>query len=446
MMNSEEILDVIEQIAADPSKKGKEALIAKYIGDAGFKRVLIAAYDPFVTYGIAKVPTDITSGGYEFTEDTTWTALSELAARNITGNAARDVVAVELSLLRAKSQELFRRILTKDLRAGFTENTINRAAPGTIVTFDCMLAHPIKKYEHKIQWPALAQVKLDGVRVLAFVDLSFDSVKFFSRSGKEFTTFEHMAPPIILAFRTWLNDSDSPELQWVMDGEVVSGSFNKTVSEVRRKNEAALDAKFFAFDLIPTWAFQKDVAQPYEVEYKSRAASLLLLREAATDVPRCPLRVLPSVPVNDIGQVHRMFESVRSSGYEGLIIKDPDGYYHRKRNAAWLKVKAEESVDVVVTGAFEGQGKYLGMLGGLLADFNGVEVSIGGGFSDEQRKAFWYAWNNPGVQNEYDITRDLLEGRLIEVEYHEVTPDGSLRHPRFKGFRDDKPARDGVGC
>lgn len=27
---------------------------------------------------------------------------------------------------------------------------------------------------------------------------------------------------------------------------------------------------------------------------------------------------------------------------------------------------------------------------------------------------------------------------MIEVEFHEVTPDGSLRHSRFNRFRDDK--------
>lgn len=31
---------------------------------------------------------------------------------------------------------------------------------------------------------------------------------------------------------------------------------------------------------------------------------------------------------------------------------------------------------------------------------------------------------------------------LAEVEYTEITPDGLIRHPSFKGLREDKPAID----
>ena len=36
--------------------------------------------------------------------------------------------------------------------------------------------------------------------------------------------------------------------------------------------------------------------------------------------------------------------------------------------------------------------------------------------------------------------RDTIAGAVCEVEYHEFTPDGSLRHPRIHIIRDDKPA------
>lgn len=87
------------------------------------------------------------------------------------------------------------------------------------------------------------------------------------------------------------------------------------------------------------------------------------------------------------------------------------------------------SADVVIINAFEGEGKYRGSLGGIVVLHGNVSVKVGGGFSDLQRQEFWEVWNN---------CRNSLEGRLVEVEYHEETPDGSLRHPRFIRFRDDK--------
>ena len=74
----------------------------------------------------------------------------------------------------------------------------------------------------------------------------------------------------------------------------------------------------------------------------------------------------------------------------------------------------------------------MGMLGGFIGNFNGVEVRVGSGLSDNDRVDFWGR-------------REQIRGDLMEVEYHEVTPDGSLRHPRFARFRDDKPHSDGPG-
>ncbi|WP_240074277.1 hypothetical protein [Cupriavidus taiwanensis] len=44
-----------------------------------------------------------------------------------------------MSLLDPDSAELLWRIISKDLRAGFSESTVNKAIPGLIVTFDCQL-------------------------------------------------------------------------------------------------------------------------------------------------------------------------------------------------------------------------------------------------------------------------------------------------------------------
>ena len=201
---------------------------------------------------------------------------------------------------------------------------------------------------------------------------------------------------------------------------MVSGSFNKTVSEVRRKNEQATDAQFHMFDLIAATTFS---GVPNKRSYTERRA---ILQGFVDGSPKgSPLKIVPRYLVSSEAEIHALYEAVRARGLEGLIIKDADAQYVTKRSHAWLKIKAEESVDVPIVGYEEGTGKYEGMLGALIVDHEGVRVNVGSGFSDSQRQSFWE-------------DRHFLDGRLIEVEYHEATPDGSLRHPRFKRFRDDK--------
>lgn len=427
-MNSREIFLAIERIAATPGKNDKEAIIKAHAVDPEFVRVLVYALDANRTFGIADVPerSRHRDSGQHF-DASTWMLLDQLADRLITGKSARAYVEEQLNDLCAASAELLKRIITKDLRAGFTESTVNKAVAGLVPSFDCMLAHGFESKRVK-HWPVAVEPKLDGVRVLCFVNRTAGTARFYSRNGKEFTSFDHLKPAVLKlpALPGGLNDS------FVLDGEVVSGTFNATVSSVRKKKVAAVDAVFHVFDILPTACFYTDDKKGYEPAgtYAERLAILerVLTLEGV-------IRHVPVYLVTSEEQVHALYAQFQAGGLEGVIVKDLEGLYHRRRNHGWMKIKAEESVDVPVVGAFEGTGKYVGMLGGLIVDFNGVQVNVGGGISDQQREEFWSAYradrNHSGSE---------LLGRLIEVVYHEVTPDGSLRHPRFKRFRDDKQA------
>ena len=471
-MISDHIFNLIEEIAATSSKTEKEALIRTNGHDADFCKVLEAALNPFKTYGLAKRPEQpgmVPSEKVVF-DDSTWNVLDQLRTRALSGNAAKTAVSEELGRLTESSSELFWRIISKDLRAGFSESTVNKAIPRSIPTFDCMLAHKFEPARVK-SWPQVAEPKLDGVRVLAFVDLFNWKVGFFSRSGKEFLTFDHLKQPILDTVSNYrdalremahdeydslgLPDGEATDVrvmdelydkhgadevgEVVLDGEIVSGSFNKTVSEVRKKDAQATDAIFNVFDMLPQSLFKEDDKVPSSKNYTERRQQL---EDMVGHKAEGPVQLLPRYLVSSEAEIHALYESVRARGLEGLIIKEPKAFYHRRRNHAWMKIKAEESTDVPIVGYEEGTGKYEGMLGAIIVAFdkkcheNGahganhdhpaaVRVNVGSGLSDSQRQSFWE-------------DREALIGRVIEVEFHEITPDGSLRHPRFKRFRDDK--------
>jgi DNA ligase-1 len=295
--------------------------------------------------------------------------------------------------------------------------TVNKVRKNLVPVFACQLAHKFEEKRCKT-WPMTVEPKLDGVRCLAIATAG--DVEFVSRTGRVFTSFDHLKEPLMEAVAAW-EKAGARAGGIVLDGEVVSGSFNKTVSEVRKKETEAKDARFFAFDILPLEDFK--AADLIDVPFSDRRDTLRQFLKRFDK--EAPFKLLPSYIVNSVEEIHFYNAKFRGKKLEGTIVKDRAAPYKKSRSHGWLKIKAQESVDVRVTGVFEGTGKYKGHLGGLVVDVDGKEVRVGGGFSDGQRVDFW---NDQGS----------VVGRLIEVEYHEKTPDGSLRHPRFVKFRDDK--------
>lgn len=264
-----------------------------------------------------------------------------------------------------------------------------------MATYHCMLAH--KFDADRIQrWPVAVEPKLDGVRVLARVDLDRASVEFRSRTDKPFYAFEHLAPELLAAAERL---GTAPV---TFDGEMISGSFLKTVSQARKKSEPALDAVYHVFD------FFSPASQVFS--YATRRFVLA----------GCGLTLTPSYVAHDVAEIHELYQQFRDAGLEGAIVKDPAALYEFKRSYAWMKIKDKDSEDLPVIGTYPGEGKHAGRLGGIIVDFKGVQVKVGTGLTDQQREA------DPAG----------LIGRIAEVEFHHVTKAGSLREPRFIRYRD----------
>jgi ATP-dependent DNA ligase len=452
-MTGDQVYDLLEQIAATSSRNEKEDLIRAHAYDELFRYVLYQAYNPFITFGLKPDRPTAEDRAEVFVDMLYWDGpqklLHQLAIRQLSGNEARDMTIKVFQHLTPKSADVLWRVISKDLKAGFTDGTVNRVIPGHIPVFEVMLAH---KYEEKRikSWPVAAEPKMDGVRVICIVDKG--QAHFKSRNGKPFPAMDHMAPAIVkFVENAWsdfrdsrfpsafdiLGGEDGPSV--VLEGEMMTdGGFNKTSGDVRRKSTQATDAYYCLFDALSLKEFQAD---DFLYSYEARRQYLeMIVEKAAGDAP---IKLLPSKLCSSHEQLMEYFEEVRSTGGEGLIVKPLKGGYQKKRSYNWLKIKAEETEDLIVIDAFEGEPntKYEGKLGGVIVDRNGVEVRVGGGISDAQREEWWQLYIADVATG--TRTDGALLGRMIEVEFHEVTPDGSLRHPRFKRFRDDKrPAID----
>lgn len=439
-LNSYDIYTMLEQIAATGVKAEKEAIMASIVANELGRNVINLTCNPFITFGVKPAKAK-KFGTAHFTMDDEgiFKLFDMLADRSLTGNAAKDAVNKLLEEHAPESSELLWRMFNKDLRCGATANTVNRVLPGTIPVFDVMLAHKFEeRHTKKWKWPVAVEPKLDGVRVICLV--KDGEAQFFSRTGKPFPAVEHLGAAMVEMVTEWAKVKAPNHLSIMrvaFDGEIVSGNFNKTVGDVRRKDEAATDAEYHMFDVMPYDKFTADDVEEISMTYLKRRD---LLGGFMGYAKSKALRQTPIHTAANVEECQQLYAMFRSEGFEGAMVKPYEGTYEKKRSRNWLKLKNEETEDLVIIGAFEGNGKYAGMLGGLICKRNGVEVRVGGGFSDDQRVEFWKAYQKdlhttqiPGILSPFE-----LYDRMIEVEFHEVTPDGSLRHPRFVRFRDDK--------
>ena len=175
-------------------------------------------------------------------------------------------------------------------------------------------------------------------------------------------------------------------------------------------------------------------------------AMLPVLRE---HFPEIEWDISESYEVYDMVELNALYEKARADGHEGLVVKDPLGFYMRGKKSGWWKMKPENEADGVIVGLNWGtpglanEGKVIGfevlLESGRVVSANNISQAL----MDEFTSA--YEAHNLRVYNEYmtDIEREECSypdenpynGWQCQVAYMEETPDGSLRHPSFVMFR-----------
>lgn len=333
-------------------------------------------------------------------------------------------------------------VIAKDLRCALGASTVNKAFPNLLPVFEVMLAKPFDGGKVK-SWPVAVEPKLDGMRVIAHVRGT--TVRFCSRNGKEISSLDVMKPAVLSLAAALMRGQSSIYI----DGEVMGETFLQSISEVKRKSVQVKDAHFHVFDFMPgnflTMSDDQLLATtgPYSQRRKELAEAfggLTADREATKW-----LRFVPCYFASGPDEVQAYYNSFRTAGYEGAIVKDIAAGYQRKRSASWGKIKAQETLDLEIVGAFEGLGQFEDQLGGFIVNHEGVNVNVGGGYSNDQRKSFWGV-----IQDDLKLIAAgkpadcAIIGALAEVSFQEVMPSGSLRHPNFIRLRLDKSTAGGM--
>lgn len=426
----------------------KQALEAATLGSINaqvFLGLTKATYNPFVTFGVRKVPDTVGVTGAENPWSDFNELLVKLTKRELTGNAAHD--AIEEMAYRFDSEEwntFCAPVIRRDLRAGISDKTINKICKKTeyeIPIFGCQLA---TNSEGRPEMKGIKRLepKLDGVRVLMVViynDAGEVITTCYSRNGKIFENFFHIEKQVHENFtklvRTIKNRYGSDFTKgFVLDGEVIGNSFQELMRQARRKeNVQAEDSVFNIFDIIGLDDFRRG---HWNTQLSKRIEILEGMRPVIDNMPNVEL--LPHIMVDldtaaGRDQLNRYAKDQVNAGFEGIMIKDTNAPYECKRNTFWMKWKPVVDFDLTVIGIEEGTGKNIGRMGALVCegvdDGKHITVNVGSGYTDEERQSYW-------------DDKSSVIGRTAVVMADAITQnqDGSysLRFPRFKTFRDDK--------
>lgn len=146
-------------------------------------------------------------------------------------------------------------------------------------------------------------------------------------------------------------------------------------------------------------------------------------------------------------------QTSRDLGLEGVVVKESGSVYRPgSRSGSWLKIKHTRTQEVVIAGIRPGKGNRSNGIGSLLLaipDADGLRYigRVGSGFDDrtlrdlDTRLTPLRTSVNPLHGVPAPDARDALWLKPIvvgEVEFANWTPDGVLRHARWRGLRPDK--------
>lgn len=431
------ILNILNQISATSSRNEKEAILKANADNDLLKECFFLAYDPFTQFYIRKIP-KYTPNNYPIGENLDWGTdqlVKMLASREVTGNAAIEHLQYVLEAVSADNAQVIERIIAKDLKVGATGSTANKVWPKLISEYPVMLCSAFdQKLVDKINFPAYAQMKMDGMRFNAIVrhTENTSSVEYRSRNGKELHLLGNLDDQFII-----LSKGDDMvfdgELLVMLEGDMQfadrqtgNGILNKANKGTISEKEAKL-IHASLWDMIP---YDDFIAGKSNVPYKYRWRTVQDLVKTLPVGKR--IHTVYSVEVYTKEIANEVFAQLYAEGHEGIILKDMNGYWEDKRSKTQIKYKGELECDLKIVGIQPGQGKYEGMIGAIQCESSDglIKVSVGSGFTDNQRKTLG----------------DEIIGKITAVKYNAriVNRDGehSLFLPVLIEIRDDKDEAD----
>ena len=423
----------LDEMRSSSSGNHKIATIKKYADNSDensdrefLQKVFFYTYNPYFKYNVTpkncKKNSDLL--GHPNTYGSIFTLLDDLRNRVCTGHTA--IANVNRFVLENKQwEDIIYYMLNRDLNMGCGTTSINKAVhPDLIPTFKVALANAYNPKRVDFQsgeW--YGSRKLDGVRCICRKEMN--TVTFFSRNGKEFTTLGNLE-----------NEISKIGGDFILDGEICmvdkdgNEDFQGIMKQIRKKDHQIENPKFFVFDQLTLEEFDnKTGVRPLTQRIFHGVATL------PKNINSDMLAFLPQEQLTTEEQFTEMAKEAEEAGFEGIMVRKNIGY-EGKRSHNLLKVKKFHDAEYTVLECVNGtmrwteNGKQIEKegLSNIIIEHKGNKVSVGSGFSKEQREHYL---NN---HNE-------LIGKTVTIQYFEESQNQnggySLRFPVVKHIYQD---------
>lgn len=450
----EKIKEIIESLQGTTSRTEKEDILLANKDNTLWRAVLSFLLDPMVVTGIAAKKIEKYRGTV-VKQEQPMDLLFMLRYLRVHNTGTQSDVMRVLAFVQCfpEHESWLLQLFTKSLKLGVEAGTANKVYGKDFVNvFTVMLAESLEKNPNYLDGKDfIITQKLDGCRCVAFVHDNGE-VQFFTRNGQDYGEVPDVAADLLKLGVKGV----------AFDGELIAASKSSDTGEVFRQTISTANSKgtktglvYHIFDCLPISAFMEG---HYDLRCTVRKGYLhgMFLR-AKDEGLQWIEEVERLYEGNDQQQIAKWFKHAQEQGWEGLMLNVSDAPYQSKRVRDLLKVKKFKTVDVRVTGTFEGEGALVGMLGGIIAEFEvdgkTYEVKCGSGFNLEQRKKYWKGYQpkllyrkGERVKNEFgvaewDAEEDIYEkiefvdlvGKIVELKCFEVSKDVdgnySLRFP-----------------
>jgi hypothetical protein len=426
VMKNVNLNEFFEELAKESGRNAKIAMLEANRENRELREVIRLALDPFTQFYIRKIPEYTPSTNPTMDLGLAMGALYDLSARLVTGNAAIDHLRSILESTEPYVAEIIKRIISKDLKCGVQASTANKVWMGLVAEYPCMLCSKFtEKGVAKMQFPAIVQMKMDGMRFNAIV--KDGNVTFRSRNGKEIDLRGNLQEEFLemAGFMDCVFDGELLVVgeDGLMDRQTGNGILNKAVKGTISDKEASM-VHATVWDVIGNVVFE-DGYDP--TPYTTRLQKLVDMK-----MPKRINLVITEI-VNSMDEVQTILDSALANGEEGVILKSMDGPWENKRATHQIKFKGELDCDLKIVGVEKGTGKYEGQLGAIVCESadGKIKVNVGSGFNEEQRAS---------------LKEEDLLGKIVAVKYNariqNKLGDESLFLPIFLEVREDKTSAD----